>query len=222
MTTALKKGVVINYLPAVEIHDHLSSDKIILATGLNRSIFHSLNIKHTNLTGYEARMESSKEVNLTSYKDKYTNQDFAYMASKNGIIYTLLFSRNGVESNDLMHYQNHLKETTDVTFPKWSRINGSVPLEYNLFKDDYILAGTLSGMIDPFFLSGVVGALISGMIAAIAVIEPTTAPKEFGRCVKNFRIKQHMYQLMQSRLLPDRVKILVVILHTLFKDVGKL
>ncbi|UCC44610.1 MAG: FAD-dependent oxidoreductase [Candidatus Zixiibacteriota bacterium] len=220
-TIALKKGVVINYQPVATV-ERLSDDKTILATGLNQSAYQLLNIGHTELTGYEARMASSKRVTLTSFKDSYTGRDFAYIASKNGIVYTLLFSRNGVDLKNLVDYQDHLRQTTGLIFPRWSQIRGCVPLEHHLFKNDYILAGTLSGVIDPFFLSGVVGAMVSGRIAAMAVIDPPNALREHQRFVKNFRIKQHLYQLMQSRLLPAGAKIIVIFLHTLFRDVGKL
>ncbi len=48
-----------------------------------------------------------------------------------------------------------------------------------LFASDKILAGTISGMMEPFALFGVHGALVSGKIAAMAVEDRAAALSEF-------------------------------------------
>jgi len=220
-TMALKRGVVFDYrLPIMD--EHRAGDRTILATGFSRTTYQQLGIRHTFFNGYEARMPWSQGVTLTSFKDTYTHQDFAYMASKNGIAYTLLFSRNGVNENDLERYQSHLEQTTGLTFPDWNHAVGCVPVENHLYAGGRILAGTLSGMIDPFFLSGVVGAMVSGKIAAMAVVEPNNAVRAYRQFTKNFRMKRRLHQLMGCRFIPGSAKLTVIFMHTLFKDVGKI
>jgi flavin-dependent dehydrogenase len=58
-----------------------------------------------------------------------------------------------------------------------------------------VLAGTLSGMIDPFLLHGISGALTSGKIAAQAFIDRDGAIREFCRLAKNFELKKRLKQL---------------------------
>jgi flavin-dependent dehydrogenase len=193
----------------------------IIATGLSPDFYHRLDIGHIRISGHEARIPYSNEVTLTSYKNGYTNEDFAYMASINGIIYTLLFSRNGLDTDSLSRYQEELRQTTGLEFPKWNRFEGYVPTRPRLTSDDFILAGTLAGVIDPFFLSGVVAALVSGKVAADAVLSPQHARREYDRLVKYFGVKRNLHRLMQGRILPGRAKFAVIALHTFLGDVGK-
>ena len=87
-------------------------------------------------------------------------------------------------------------------------------------KNGYILAGTMSGLIDPFFLNGISGALISGRIAAMAVEDREHAQKEFNRFIKNFYIKwklKKMYQFLPLKPLTFRF---FSAGNSLLKDVG--
>ncbi len=53
----------------------------------------------------------------------------------------------------------------------WREVTMAIPAEARLFSKGMIMAGTLSGMIEPFWGYGIVGALISGAIAAKAVTD---------------------------------------------------
>ena len=55
-----------------------------------------------------------------------------------------------------------------------------------LFMGDKIITGSLSGTMDPMFLFGIHGALMSGKVAAMAVSDPVKAESEFRRINKFF------------------------------------
>jgi flavin-dependent dehydrogenase len=220
-TVARKKGVTLVSKTVHADDNILKGAPIVLATGLHPHFYEKLGILHVRVWGYEATMPSTEERSLISFKDTYTHEDFAYVAAKNGIVYTLLFSRNGIDSIHLDQYQDHLRRETGLSFPKWRKFEGCIPLYCRLHAGKYILAGTLSGVIDPFFLSGVIGALVSGKIAASALIGAPDAAREYQRFVKYFGIKQRLHRLMQSRLLPGLAKLPLIVLHKILGDVGK-
>lgn len=198
-----------------------STQPVILATGLGSKSYEILGIENETIVGFEARMEFNDTVKLISFKDRFTNNDYAYMASKNNVIYTLLFSRKRLPDKALEQYQKKLLHKTGLRFTKWYPVRGMVPNVNNLFKQNYILSGTLSGLIDPFFLSGIIPALISGKIVASLFMDRDKAIREYLYFTRNFRIKQFLHSCISYRKFPNILKKYIIYLHTLIKDVGK-
>lgn len=57
-----------------------------------------------------------------------------------------------------------------------------------LFHKGLILCGTISGFMDPFAWFGILGGMLSGKVAAMAVNDPQGARREFARFNRNFRM----------------------------------
>jgi len=70
-------------------------------------------------------------------------------------------------------------------------IGGAAPHRsfYNpvLFKNNMIIAGTLAGIMEPVLNFGMLGAMVSGRIAATAVTDMGTAYEEFRRLTSFYR-----------------------------------
>lgn len=166
--------------------------KCIVATGLEQKAYRELDIKHATIQGYRASMPTVEKDFAISYFGDYTNHDFAYLASYGSLLFCLLFARKGMNSQNLNAFQQHLLKSERLSFEDWAFSTGCVPLEKNLTKNGVVLAGTISGMIDPFYLNGISAALISGKIAALFFTDKKRAFQEFNRFTRNFYIKQSL------------------------------
>ena len=81
----------------------------------------------------------------------------------------------------------------------WSVLdNGHFPRETRLFWKNKILTGTLSGMIEPFWGYGVVGALISGKVSALARIDAEKGKTDFEMFNRGFYKKLARKEKMDS------------------------
>jgi len=80
-------------------------------------------------------------------------------------------------------WDRQLREWEGIAFEQWLPHEGVVATKKVtdpcLFAGDKILAGTLAGMQDPFFLFGVQSSLVSGKLAAIAVDDKERAWRLF-------------------------------------------
>ncbi|HVN96224.1 MAG TPA: hypothetical protein VMT62_07340, partial [Syntrophorhabdaceae bacterium] len=166
--------------------------KCIVATGLEETPYETLDIKHVNVQGFRGSGAAPESGTVLSFFGDYTNHDFAYLASLDDLMFCLLFSRIGVNEHNLKTFNRHLFESTGIALDDWRFSTGCVPLERNLAKEGMVLAGTISGMIDPFFLNGISAALISGKIAAEYFISPERALREFSLFTRTFSIRRFL------------------------------
>jgi len=166
------------------------SSGCIVATGLEAELYKVLDIKHAAVRGFRASRTVNEGGTALSFFGDYTHHDFAYIASAGELMFSLLFSRQGVNEKSLAVFSDHLRDSEGISFDNWHFSTGCVPLETNLEKNGVVLAGTIGGMIDPFFLNGISGALISGKIAALYFINPEESVKEFKRFTRNFHLKR--------------------------------
>jgi flavin-dependent dehydrogenase len=79
-----------------------------------------------------------------------------------------------------------------------------------LFHGDKIMAGTISGLFDPIMGFGIVGAIYSGKIAAMAVYSPEEAKREFREYTKNWH-SNYLSRKMMDRI-PFRTGIMKFLL----------
>jgi hypothetical protein len=110
--------------------------------------------------------------------------------------------------NHLSSLVRDMKEWEQIDIPEseWRPVVFRVPLggpaNLRLFHGDKILAGTIAGMMDPFFLFGIHGALVSGRIAALTVMDKEKGQAEFARVnryfTQTFRAKQ-VYELLPTK-----------------------
>lgn len=186
----------------------------IIATGLHPENFDALGIPYVKVVGYSARSrypDPKYDRYSISWFGDYTN-DYGYAGFVNDLGYVLVFSTAGKENINLEKFKQHIYETENLKFDKWEFFDGCVPIfnseNLRLFHNGYILAGTISGMMDPALLFGIHGALVSGKLAALAVIDREKALREFRRINKFFRRTLIMRKIGERYLLNFREKML--------------
>lgn len=189
---AKSEGVEFSFDDTVTDFDDLPPDTII-ATGLFGEAFAELEVPHLPVYGYLAMEEiEDREARVIIYFDEYT-RDYAFYSQVNGACGAVLFSRGKpLDASVKDRFRRQLEENDGITFENWYPVNiGALPVEGfknpRLFARNYILAGTISGTIDPLLLFGVHGALVSGKIAATAVSHRWKALEEFNRINMNFK-----------------------------------
>jgi flavin-dependent dehydrogenase len=120
-----------------------------------------------------------------AYFDTYIGgYGYAYIAAKDDVLSGEVdFFLNQPYEKYLQIFKNHLKKTKNIQFSTWSMVEDNYPEQVQLFKKahgkTFVLAGALSGFHDPFFGFGVNSALVSGKIAATALIDKKKGMKEF-------------------------------------------
>ena len=162
----------------------------IIATGLYAESFDALGIPYEMGWCYGAKGRSERDAEAAIFFGDFTT-DYAYWSSLNGIDMIFLFKRGPISQSDLEAFEREMKETVGLSAGEWLTGYGPTPtVRFDnpcLFAGDKILAGTLSGMIEPFVLFGVHGALVSGKIAAMAVEDRSAAWLEYRRCLPGWR-----------------------------------
>jgi flavin-dependent dehydrogenase len=143
----------------------------------------------------------------------------------NGIWSILFFTRGPIDRHDLETYERELEATEGIKVEEWLHGYGPTPtLKFTnprLFASDKILAGTLSGMMEPFALFGVHGALVSGKIAAMAVDDRNAAWVEFKRQLTTWK-RMLLNRKVYNRMLQGARKLAVVGLNTVLGSTGDL
>ena len=171
----------------------------ILATGLHPEMFHALDLPYEKVyafwmcaersSGMFETLKAQFEQLLVTYMDDYTN-DYFYVTAMNDLWYALLFSREPLYQANLKTCLKQVEDRLGVALDSWMFRIGYVSTKstdnLRLFVGDKILTGSLAGVMDPFFLFGIHGALVSGKIAAMAVRDQEAALKEFRRVNRFF------------------------------------
>ena len=170
----------------------------IIATGLYKEVYELVGVKYSSTYGYSSTMSWKEGVSHGAIYMGSFSVDYGYTAALNGLIYALLFSRNPLSERDLERFKKVLKDVHGIDFPRWHTFLGYFPRETKLLWNDKILAGTLSGMIDPFWGYGIVGALLSGKVASLAVTDPQKAKADFERFNGGFAKKLARKEKMDS------------------------
>lgn len=192
---ALGLGVEMHFLKGFERERITQTEKVIIATGLETDVYRQLGLPFVPVFGYRGVQETGPACTLTCYMARCTERDFGYVATDHELLFALLFSRGQLGPSRLQEFEQLLATTEGIHIDKWSYSTGAIPTRAQLFHQGLVLAGTLSGMIDPFLLHGVSGALTSGCIAAQAITDPQGARGEFHRLARNFAIKRALKEL---------------------------
>ncbi|UCD84772.1 MAG: NAD(P)-binding protein [Deltaproteobacteria bacterium] len=192
----------------IKSHRELPAGSII-ASGLFPEMYDSLKVPYVQVHCYMLKFETDKPTEVVAYFDDYIG-DYYYHGIVNGIFFGLLFQRMPFPRDALKRCQEFLEEREGLTGKDWKYINVWVPIASirnpRLFAEDKILAGTISGMMDPMMLFGIVGAILSGKIAALAVYNREQAVKDFKYYNRNWR-RNYINRRIFERL-PFRVKIM--------------
>ncbi|MBN1881536.1 MAG: NAD(P)-binding protein [Deltaproteobacteria bacterium] len=162
----------------------------IVATGLAPDAYKKLGVAYRDLYGVWSHQETDDPSSTAFVYMGFFSQDYAYTARVNGLDYSLLFSHHDPTEKDMAAYKRVLRAVESKEYPEpWRRVKMCVSAEPKLFSDGLILAGTLGGMIEPFWGYGIVGALISGRLAATAVTDPDRAAREHAAFSRGFKKK---------------------------------
>ena len=144
-----------------------------------------------------------------AWADDYTT-DYGYLSVVNDLMFYVVFNRGELTEKQAEKAKQHLIDTEGLEFQKWTFSHAHIPLlgpkSLRLFKDNRILTGTLSGMIDPAALYGIHGALMAGKIAFWAVTDKEKALMEFERLNKNYQKIRILSNYM--RKMPMRINLL--------------
>lgn len=186
--TAQRAGVNFEFSQNINVNRDLPPGSII-AAGMYPDVYHSLKIPVCWFYGAAPRFETKKPNELVSIFDDNIG-DYYYHGVVNGILFGHLFQREGMTEEIEKKCRDFLMEKegfpdcrwipTALVMPGWS-FRGP-----RLFLGDKIMAGTISGMIDPVMGFGIVGAIYSGKIASMAVYSPEQAVKDFRTYTKNW------------------------------------
>ena len=186
------EGVRFQFDDPVEDFDGLPPDTII-CTGFFAEAFKALDVPHLPVFGYLSMAEiEDKSARVIIYFDEYT-RDYAFYSQVNGACGAVLFSRGKpLDAAVQERFGKQLAENDGILLDDWASVKlGALPVKEptnpRLFARNYILAGALSGTIDPLLLFGVHGALVTGKVAAIAVRDHQKGLEEFTRINEHYR-----------------------------------
>jgi flavin-dependent dehydrogenase len=153
----------------------------IVATGLYPEGYEQLGIPYRRIyVSWSHREITDQTATGSIYMGPFVTPDYAYTAQVNGLDFALIFSHHPIAGRNRESYKEVLESVGKGVYPEpWRDVAMAVPAEARLISGKVILAGTLSGMIEPFWGYGIVGAIISGRVAAQAIMNRDKAEKDF-------------------------------------------
>jgi len=218
---ALDVGVRFRFNSALKKEDVkcLQPDTII-ACGLTPGAFEMLSIPYLRWYGWISRGEIGFSNRSWVWVDESVTE-YGYLSSANNYYFDLLFSIRPVGKETLEKYKAFMKRVRGIEHEEWRYASGAVPIATpknpRLTQNGLILCGTLAGYMDPMFWFGIVGALVSGKVSALAVTDRQKAEQELMRFNRLFSrayfIKNKIwYRFLRPhvRFLEDGVKLIGV------------
>jgi flavin-dependent dehydrogenase len=167
----------------------------IIACGLNEEAYRHLDVPCSVWYAWQSRGEVEREGDAWIWMDECISE-YAYCSMLNGIYFNLLPDyKREVSRESLYRYMEWMERHEGVTTGDWEYVRGVVPTAVPdnpaLFRDKFIMCGTISGAFDPLLGFGISGAIVSGKVAAIAVSDREKAQEEFHRFTRNFESVFH-------------------------------
>ncbi len=187
---ALKLGVEFRFASPLRREDLPElMENTIIACGLTPSVYEMLGIPYLRWYGWVSRGEIGFSGISWIWVDESISE-YGYLSSCNNFYFDFLFSTRPVGRDALDKYRDFMLRNQGVEHHGWDHISGAVPLASpqnpRLFHRGLILCGTISGAMDPFFWFGILGALVTGKVAAMAVYDRAAAEEEFDRFNRDF------------------------------------
>jgi flavin-dependent dehydrogenase len=191
---AVAEGVKFEFGHAIMSNDDLADlpPDTIVATGLYFEGFDAARVPYLTSFHFVARkMIEEKDTNhVTVYHGEFTT-DYSYTASVNGILLAHVFQRDPIGKDTLKAFEEQVYLSEGFEFDEWKHFTFPVPAATihnpRLFAGNKILAGTLAGCMESYMFFGMLGALVSGKIAAMAVGDKAKAHQEFQLATKSFK-----------------------------------
>ncbi|MCP4717323.1 MAG: NAD(P)-binding protein [Deltaproteobacteria bacterium] len=191
---ALDVGVKIEYGREIRGWEDLSKlpPNSIITTGLEANAYSSLGLPLINLFGIYARGRCDMvEPTTAGYFDSYT-KFYGFTSSINKVCFSFLIGQAGkTTQSGVERFKQQVADTAPFELGPWQTMEwAGVPtatmFRPRLFLEDKILAGTLAGIMDPTLLFGMLGALVSGKIAATAVSDRKKARRQFKQITRTY------------------------------------
>lgn len=197
-----------------EFNSELTLEKIqnlpentIIACGLREDAYQLLDIPYIPCYGWC----SIGECGFSDYAWIWLDEcitEYGYMTATNNLYFDLLFSLKPVSPEALQRYKSFCKRNEGVEHDNWRYlVGGVVPMAKSdnprLHHKGLILCGTISGFMDPFAWFGILGGMISGKVAAMAVYNPQAAQQEFARLNKNFKTTHFLKSHIWTKIRPQ-------------------
>ncbi len=179
----------------------------IIAIGLMCNLQDFSDQKKISGHGHAFLMETKLGPASWQYSDEYS-PDYFYAVAMNGILYGLVFGRRtkiDTKWLDVINRQFFTREGIEIK--EWKPFFCEIITGKRLFfgpGNKYIMTGSASGSMDPYFGFGIVGALTSGKISSLAVRDPDGAQVLFDRINRNHMYLYYLFETIS--LLPNSVK----------------
>jgi flavin-dependent dehydrogenase len=162
----------------------------IIACGLIPAAYEMLDIPYLRWYGWISR----GEIGIGSYAWLWWDEcisEYGYLSAVNNYYFNLLFSIREVDKNALDKYKSFMVRNEGIEHDNWDYVSGAVPIAVpdnpRLFWNDAVLCGTISGAMDPFMWFGISGALVTGKVAALAVMDRDRGLAEFDRFTRKYK-----------------------------------
>jgi hypothetical protein len=177
----------------------------IIACGLTPSAYDMLDIPYIRWYGWMSRGEIGFSNRSWIWMDEVITE-YGYLSSCNNYYFNLLFSNRHVDRAALSKYQEFIMRNEGLEHDNWTYASGAIPIARTdnprLFHGGLILAGTISGAMDPFFWFGILGALVTGKTAAMAVYDRASALEDFERFNRRFAAAFYFKKYLWYRIRP--------------------
>jgi flavin-dependent dehydrogenase len=175
----------------------------IIACGLTPSAYEMLDVPYLRWYGWISRGEIGFSGLSWIWLDE-GNTEYGYLSSINNYYFNLLFSIRHVSKESLEKYKSFMVRNEGVEHKEWIYTGGAVPIARpdnpRLFQGDLILAGTMSGAIDPMIWFGILGATVTGKVAALAITDRERAMRDFQRFTRHFRAAYYFKNKVHYRM----------------------
>ncbi len=195
----------------------------IFATGLEEESFRALGIPYEATHSWCAKgTVSFRNPTVTVYMGSYTT-DYGFSCTVNGIALGFVFQRvKPLTDENRTAFQKEVEAVEPFRLKGWHEAPfGACPSRSlrnpRLWWQDKILTGSAGGNMDPLLNFGMLGAMLSGRIAALAVAEPREAEREFRRlnlCFSTLLAARRLFLAMPD---PLRAKASQTVLKTFFR-----
>ena len=172
--------------------DHLANlpANTVIACGLTPGAYRMLDIPYLPWYGWISRGEISMGNYAWLWWDECISE-YGYFSTVNDYYFNLLFSIRDIGEESLRKYKTFMVRNEGIEHDNWQYVAGAVPLleasNPRLFWNGAVLAGTISGAMDPMMWFGISGALVTGKVAALGIISKERGQAEFDRFLKRFR-----------------------------------
>jgi len=209
---ALDAGVTIEYSREFRGWDDFANlpPNSIITTGMEAHVYRSLGLPLVNLYMVYARGRCDMvEPTVAGYFDLYT-KDYGFTSSINKVCFAIMFGRAGtMTQSGIERFKQQVAETAPYELGPWQTMEwAAVPtatmFRPRLYWEDKILAGTLAGIMDPTMYFGMLGALVSGKVAAIAVTDRKRAERLFKQATRTYSRSWLIKRTLD--LLPDTLR----------------